>query len=401
MRKTALAVLLALACVAVPFITSNAEPAASYIVVLNESVRDPAAVAREHARSHAAVVDLVYSSALNGYAARMSPQAAARITEDDRVAWVEPDRPVYTTAQTLPTGINRIDAELSASARIDGIDDRVNVDVAVLDTGIDPNHRDLNVVGGRNCSTGKNYKDGHGHGTHVAGTIAAKDNSEGVVGVAPGARLWSVRVLGNSGSGSISTVVCGIDWVAANSATIEVANMSLGGSGSDDGNCGNTNRDAEHRAICNATGRGVTFVVSAGNSSIDAKNQIPASYDEVITVSALADFDGVAGGVGSATCRSDSDDTFANFSNFGGDIDVIAPGVCIYSTAKGGSYTTMSGTSMASPHVAGAAALYKAANPGATPATVKSALQTNGTFDWNNSDDHDSLKEPLLKASAL
>jgi subtilisin len=117
--------------------------------------------------------------------------------------------------------------------------------------------------------------------------------------------------------------------------------------------------------------------------------------DEGITVSALADFDGKPGGLGSPTCRADVDDTFANFSNFGADVDLIAPGVCILSSWKGGGYNTISGTSMASPHVAGGAALYKATHPGASPATVKSALQSAGSTSWNNSDDPDGIKEKL------
>jgi subtilisin family serine protease len=256
-------------------------------------------------------------------------------------------------------------------------------------------------VGGFNC-TGRNRRawgDVLGHGTHVAGLVGAIDNAIGVVGVAPGARLWAVRVLDNTGSGTMSSVVCGIDWVAANAATIDVANMSLGGTGADDGNCGVTNNDAEHKAICNAVAKGVTFVVAAGNSSADSTNYIPAAYDEVITVSALADFNGTAGGGAAATCRADEDDTFANFSNYGADVDLIAPGVCILSTWKGNTYSTISGTSMASPHVAGAAALYKATHATATPAQVRSALIGSGTLDWNNADDRDLVKEPLLNVA--
>ena len=140
-------------------------------------------------------------------------------------------------------------------------------------------------------------------------------------------------------------------------------------------------------------------MVAAGNDSEDAANATPAAYDEVITVSALADFNGLPGGGAAATCRTDVDDTFASFSNYGSDVDLIAPGVCINSTWKGGGYNTISGTSMASPHVAGGAALYKANNPGASPTQVKSSLQTTGTTDWNNSDDRDSTKERLLNVA--
>jgi subtilisin family serine protease len=235
--------------------------------------------------------------------------------------------------------------------------------------------------------------------------VAALDNDIGVVGVAPGARLWGVKVLSDQGSGYKSHIIAGIDYVTANAGSIEVANMSLGGSGSDDGKSCSATTDSYKKAICNSVAAGVTYAVAAGNSSADAATAVPAAYDMVITVSALADFDGLPGGRAAATCRADVDDTFANFSNYGADVDLIAPGVCITSTwptaliASG--YNTISGTSMASPHVAGAAALYKATNPGATPAQVQSALQGAGTTDWNNVDDKDSTKEKLLNVSGF
>jgi subtilisin len=273
----------------------------------------------------------------------------------------------------------------------------VNVDVAVLDTGIDLAHPDLVVAGGRNCASGKSYADGNGHGTHVAGTIGAKDDANGVVGVAPGARLWAVRVLNNNGSGSWSSIICGVDWVTANAGTIEVANMSLGGTGTDTG----CNDGGMHRAICNSVARGVTYAVAAGNESDDARNHVPAAYDEVITVSALADFNGKPGGGAAPTCRADQDDTFAAFSNFGADVDMIAPGVCILSTWRNGGYSTISGTSMATPHVAGAAGLYKSTHAGASPAQVKAALQAAGNSGWSSADDRDALKEPLLNVATF
>ena len=137
-------------------------------------------------------------------------------------------------------------------------------------------------------------------------------------------------------------------------------------------------------------------MVAAGNDSADAAQSTPAAYDEVITVSALADFDGRSGGGAASTCRADEDDTFAAFSNFGKDVDIIAPGVCIASTWKGGGYNTISGTSMASPHVAGGAALVAAGNPSATPASIRSALLGSATTDWNAADDPDGIKEKLL-----
>jgi subtilisin family serine protease len=362
----------------------------SYIITLRSDVR-AADVANDIARKHGLTLGHVYSYALNGFSATMPSNKLAAVQRDPRILKVVQDRYVSIAAQSMPTGISRMNGDLSSTVSGNG-SGSVNVDVAVIDTGIDLDHPDLNVVGGVNCSTGRSYDDGNGHGSHVSGTIAARDNTIGVVGVAPGARLYAVRVLNNQGSGSWASVICGIDWVTARASTIEVANMSLGGSGSE----GSCNDGGMHQAICNSVAAGVTYVVAAGNNAANANGFVPATYNEVITVSALADFNGEPGGGAAATCRSDVDDTFANFSNYGSDVDLIAPGVCILSTWKGGGYNTISGTSMASPHVAGAAALYKASNPGATPAQVKAALQNAGNLNWNNADDHDSTKERLV-----
>lgn len=409
MRKILGSALLACALAALTALPATAEATASavplspngqYIVVLHDGA-PAAAVAGEHARRYGASVGHVYSHALQGYSARLSDAAVRRLAADPQVAWVQPDGEVSIDAQTTPTGINRADADLSPTAAIDGVDTRVNVDVAVIDTGIDLDHPDLNVYtgGAKNCSTGNSADDGNGHGTHVAGTIGALDNGIGVVGVAPGARVWPVRVLNNAGSGTWSSIICGIDYVTYHASEIEVANMSLGGGGSDS-TCGSTT-DAIHEAICGSVAAGVTYVVAAGNEADNAANHVPAAYDEVITVSALADFNGLPGGGAAPTCRSDVDDTFANFSNFGADVDLIAPGVCILSTWKGGGYNTISGTSMATPHVTGGAALYKATHPSASPAAVKSALQAAGTTNWDTGTDPDGTHEPLLNVATL
>ncbi|MDP9430731.1 MAG: S8 family serine peptidase [Actinomycetota bacterium] len=376
----------------------------AWIVTLDAG-ESPYRVSADHAREHGAQVDHVYRHTLRGYAARMSDGAVDRIARDPRVASVQRDRVVTASAQTVPTGIYRIDADTSSTSAGSG-NGSVDVDVAVIDTGIDTTHPDLNLAGGKNCvKGGKNtYDDGNGHGSHVAGTIGAKDDGIGVVGVAPGARLWAVRVLDNRGSGSWSSIICGVDWVTGRE-DIEVANMSLGGDGSEpvDGVSGDCSTgDALHDAICTSvTGpAGIRYAVAAGNSSEDAAGFVPAAYDEVITVSALADADGESSGTGgSPKCRADEDDTFANFSNHGADVDLIAPGVCILSTWKDGGYHTISGTSMASPHVAGA--LYKAANPLATPLEVQSALVTGGNLDWSNADDRDATKETLLNVAGF
>jgi subtilisin len=380
---------------------ASAASAGRYIVVLKDAVADPAAVAAEHTRRYGADVSHVYRYALRGYAAAIPDARVDDIQSDERVAFVSPDGEVRAVQQSLPTGVDRIEGDLSSTKSGDGTGS-VNVAVAIIDTGIDVDHPDLNVAGGRNCSTGRSFDDGHGHGTHVAGTVAAKDNATGVVGMAPSAPLYAVRVLNNAGSGSFSSVICGVDWVTANAASkgIKVANMSLGGGGSDDRNCGNTNDDALHKAICNSVAAGVTYVVAAGNSNEDFKDFVPAAYNEVLTVTAMADFNGQPGGRAAPTCRSDVDDTAADFSNFTttGSTDeshtIAAPGVCINSTWKNGGYNTISGTSMASPHTAGTATLCIAGPcAGFTPAQVMQKLRADAAAQpatYGFADDPDS-----------
>ena len=357
--------------------------AARSIVILKRSVADPGAKAAKHARAYGAQVTSVYRFALKGYAARIPANKLAALRADRDVRFVAPDTEVRATDQTVGTGVHRIKADGKANKG-------GGVNVAVIDTGIDTRHPDLaaNVVGGANCAGGgrRNYDDGHGHGTHVAGIIAALDNGIGVVGVAPAANLWAVRVLNDKGFGWMSDVICGIDFVDSKSPArggpIAVANMSLGGYGSDDGNCGSTNADAEHQAICRAVAHGVTFVVAAGNNGRDLSTFVPASYDEVITASALGDSDAEPCGLGAQTKYGPDDDFpwWSNYATAAADLShlIAAPGVSIYSTYKGGAYTTFSGTSMASPHLAGSAALYLASHPGASPASVRDALKALG-----------------------
>ena len=305
--------------------------------------------------------------------------------------------------QSMPTGIQRIFANTNPEISIDGVDDyRVDVDVAVIDTGVDFQHPDLNVAGGVTCSApfifwatcNTGGDDDHFHGTHVAGTIGAYDNGIGVVGVAPGARIWAVKVLNSSGSGYSSQIIAGIDWVAAHAGTIEVANMSLGGAGFS---------QAEYDAIQGAIEAGVAFAVAAGNDDADANNYSPGGFDNVLSVSALADFNGLPGGGAASTCWGDVDDTLADFSNWGPEIDVAAPGVCILSTypLEQGEYGTISGTSMASPHAAGALALLASANNPANATDVYNLynqIKTTGNYNWTD-DSGDGIREPLLDVS--
>jgi subtilisin len=374
-----------------------------YIVVLHDRVDQPAAAAREITRQVGGRVGFIYQHALKGFSITVPPQALAALEAHPMVKYIATDDVRYAFGQSMPTGIERIFADTNGAIDIDGTDDfRVDVDVAVIDTGVDFEHPDLNVVGGVNCSGGWPWNsscksggdDDHYHGTHVAGTIGAIDNGTGVVGVAPGARLWAVKVLNSRGSGYTSWIVAGIDWVAANAATIEVANMSLGGSGFN---------QAEYDAIQGAVNKGVAFAVAAGNSDADASNYSPAAFDNVLTVSALADFDGEPGGLGSPTCRNDQDDTLADFSNWGSAVDVAAPGVCILSTypIEQGEYGTISGTSMASPHAAGALALLASASSPKNATDVyylyKQVIDT-GNFNWTD-DSGDGIHEPLLDVS--
>ncbi len=373
---------------------------AEYIIVLKDDA-DSDAVASDMGRSHGLGIGNVYSHALKGFSATIPAGRLNAVRGDPRVAFVSEDREVHTFAQTLPTGIDRVNADLNLTNKGTGIG------VAVIDTGIDLTHPDLaaNIVANTSCVRGKkNGNDDNGHGTHVAGTIAAIQNSSGVVGIAPEAKLVAVKVLNAQGSGTWSSIICGIDWVTANASkyNIKVANMSLGGGGSSDNNCGNTNGDALHKAICKSRDAGITYVVAAGNDGNNASNFVPAAYDDaVITVSALADSDGKSGGLGAATGNG-ADDTFAGFSNYGSIVDIGAPGVNIYSTWKGGSYNTISGTSMATPHVTGAAALYVKSHPGSSWTQIRDGLKAAGeALNAGHTDPSGLHPEPVLLAGGL
>ncbi len=377
---------------------------APYIIVFKDTV-NPAAEAPGMARAYGLQAGFVYEHALKGMSAGVPAGRLVALQHDPRVAYMVEDMERSISVQSMPTGIQRIFADSNPAIDIDSSDDyRVDVDVAVIDTGVDFQHPDLNVVGGVNCyswwpfssSCSAGGDDDHYHGTHVAGTIGALDNGIGVVGVAPGARIWAVKVLSSSGSGYSSQIIAGIDWVAANAATIEVANMSLGGSGFS---------QAEYDAIQGAVNAGVAFAVAAGNDDADANNYSPGGFDNVLSVSALADFNGLPGGGGAATCRTEVDDTLADFSNWGPEVDISAPGVCILSTypLEQGEYGTISGTSMASPHAAGALALLASANNPANATDVYNlyATVTNaGNFNWTD-DSGDGIQEPLLEVSSF
>ena len=387
---------------------------ATYIVVLDDSVNDVAATARSLTQAAGGDLGFVYQHALKGFSAKLSAQAASALARNPQVALVSPNGTVHITEQATPTGVSRIDAPVSSETG-------ANIRVAIIDTGIDLDHPDLqgniDAGSGFNCiSPGSSADDDQGHGTHVAGTVAAIDNTAGVVGVAPGATLIPIKVLDSGGSGTWEQVICGINHAADPAIGIDVANMSLGGSGTASGSCATTPGDALYAAVCGALGAGVTMVVAAGNDGRNASGFVPAAYPEVITVSAYTDLDGTPADSGCTGGRGPfktCDETFASFSNYGSVVDVMAPGVTINSTTIGGSYGTKSGTSMASPHVAGVAALILAKYPTMTPADVSAHLRDTGQCPndlentgtglcsgqgtWTN--DKDSLTEPMANAA--
>ena len=359
-----------------------------YIVVLEEDAleakgEEPGEVAERDEAEHPGLeVERVYGEALEGYAAEIPEGEVADVENDPGVLFVSPNRRYRLAAEPQPQdlvrlpAINRVEADKSSTKSGDH-KGRANVDVAVIDDGIDVEHRELNVVGGKNCTSGDGYDQdagGYGHGTRVAGLIGAKDNAHDGVGVAPGARLHGVRVF-DEDFATDASVLCGVNWVTANADEIEVANMSLSGSGRDDEDCGRRNHDALHLAICKSVKKGVTYVASAGNDGHNFSDvETPASYDEVITVTAMKDIDGRPGG-------RYNDDVVTDWSNYTrvGSPDaghtISAPGSLVYTTAPGNDYGFATGTSFSAPIVAGAAALYKSGHPNATPARVIGKLR--------------------------
>ncbi|MFE5909006.1 S8 family serine peptidase [Streptomyces wedmorensis] len=378
--------------------TAQAGEGGRYVVVLKSGAgADPVSVARS-----ATGVELgsVYRSALNGFSAELTPAAVAALRDNPNVAYVEKSVVAHAHGQATPNGPVRVGATANAGLKVgDGRDERADVDVAVIDSGIDYTHPDLNVVRRVNCvgvtSCVENAgMDDNGHGSNVAGIVGGLDNGIGYVGVAPGARLWSVKSLNSKGSGSTEEIVNGIDWVTAHADEIEVVNLSLGF----DGTVQAVN-DAVNRAIA----KGVVVVVSAGNDKRDVAEQSPANVPDAITVSSLSDADGKPGGLGDfAWCNAkntNKDDTLSNFSNFGRGVDLAAPGDCIRSAFKDGGYSNYSGTSQAAPHVAGAAGWLTRGSAKPTNRAgvlaVRDRLVATGNANWTDTSG-DGAKEPLL-----
>jgi subtilisin len=350
----------------------DASPAGTtgYIVVLKDSVASVDAEVDQLMSSLGVQATYRYQFALKGFAASLTQGQADALRADpsvqflsrDQVGSIVADGPIKA-GETVPPGIQRIESAVGTK-----IKPKSSVAVEVNDTGVDLNQTDLNARSGVNClNPNAPAQDDNGHGTHVAGIIAAKNQGDGVVGVSPNTKIYAAKWLNSSGNGTEAGAICSIDWTVQHAAdlNIGVVNMSWRFfSGGDDGNCGNTNQDALHKAICTLTAAGVVVVAAAGNENNNYSAYRPASFDEVLTVTAMADTDGKPGGNGPApSCISGNlDDKYASFSSFAGttgtDLEhtVAAPGVCVLSTKLGGGTTTLSGTSMASPHVAGTVA---------------------------------------------
>jgi subtilisin family serine protease len=340
-------------------VAAGAQPiAGSYIVGLKDGTASRAAVgtaAGSLAGRYGGSVRYTYASAMHGFAATMSAAAAAKLAADPQVAWVEQDSVVkLITTQTNATwGLDRIDQRaLPLNSAYNYDTTASNVHAYIIDTGIRTAHVDFGgraSVGTDTVGDGQNGQDCNGHGTHVSGTVGGA-----TFGVAKGVSLVAVRVLDCGGSGSNAGVIAGVDWVTANRILPAVANMSLGGGAS----------TALDQAVQRSITAGVTYAIAAGNSNVNACTTSPARTPEAITVGA-----------------TDINDNRASFSNFGTCLDIFAPGVNITSdwATSNTATNTISGTSMATPHTTGAAALILAASPSASPATVRNALVANGT----------------------
>lgn len=352
---------------------------------------------------------LVFKNAITGFATTLTAQQKMDLQNDPDVAYIEQNKivginprnvtPHAKTGSEYPTGVLRIEGDKSPTASAPG---GVDVDIAVIDTGVNLKHSDLNVVDNVSFIPGAaTGNDDNGHGSHVGGTIGARRDGKGVIGVAPGARLWAVKVLDSSGYGTMAQVIAGVDYVTKNADKIEVANMSLGDK---------EQSKAFDEAIAQSVKAGVAHVVAAGNESDDAKNYSPANHPDVLTVSALADSDGKGGAQGGRTCDWERDDVLASFSNYGAKVGIAAPGACIESAWKASrsntdTYASISGTSMASPHVAGAVGLVRAADKTLSAKQSYQKVLDNAKPqndpDYGFKGDKDGFAEPVLNVKGL
>jgi aqualysin 1 len=350
--------------------TPEGEDADPYIVVLEESADNPSQVAEGiEGRQEGFEVGFVYSEALEGFSAEIPDDSVQEVRNNRQVDYIERDKVMTTNAQTLPWGVNRIGADESSTTAGDHTGAVSGVNVYVIDTGIawgtEWRHPDLNVVKHVNRLRSGPNRDCDGHGTHVAGTLAAKDNSYGVVGVAPGAPLTGVKVLDCRGRGYASDVIRGIDWVTENAQEPAVANMSLSGGRS----------KALNTAVRISAASGILYSLSAGNERQNACKSSPAMVGR-----------GTNNGV-VTTAATNRGGREPSWSNYGTCVDIWAPGAHILSTKLGGGTTTESGTSMAAPHVGGTAALYLSSNQGVLPAAVERTLKEDSRRTGSKSKD--------------
>jgi subtilisin family serine protease len=340
-----------------PAINAAVIPGA-FIVVFNRSVADAPGLAKQLVTDHGGTMRFAYSAALKGFAADLPAQAVEALKHNPNVAYVEPDGVVQAFGTESPTpswGLDRVDQRaLPLSNSYTWGTSGAGVSVYIIDTGIRTTHQDFggravwdfNAVKGNDPDT-----DCMGHGTHVAGTVGGT-----TYGVAKGVSLHAVKVLDCTGSGRWSWVIAGIDWVTAHAAKPAVANMSIGGD----------YNQAVNDAVEGSIRSGVSYAIAAGNSSTDACTFSPASAPDALTVGATTKLDGQA-----------------TYSNFGSCVDLYAPGTFILSDWNTSDTTAvyLSGTSMATPHVTGAAALYLETHPTASPAAVASYLLAAATRD--------------------
>ncbi len=346
-----------------------------YIVVLENDVDSPSQVASNMEGRQNLEVGFVYSNALEGFSAEIPGDSVAAVRANPRVAYVERDGMVHAAAQTLPWGVDRVQADRSSTRAGNGRGAVSNVNVYIIDSGVDTSHADLNVVEHVNLTGDGRNRDCSGHGTHVAGTVAAKDNGLGVVGVAPGARVTGVKVLGCNDEGTRSMIIEGIDWVTANATKPAVANLSLTGPPS----------RALDAAVRRSVRSGVFYSVAAGNQGRNACNYSPAR-------AAVGTNNGIV--AAAATNKSNAE---TPSSNFGRCVDLWAPGAKIRSTKKGGGTTLMSGTSMAAAHAGGAGVLYLSSRTRAAPATIERALKADSVRTRRFSEDGRRIR--LIHAS--